>query len=105
MLRLLVFILAVYGAAAAVTVLRAGAPIRWIGSKLGEEARGFTSCPACVGFWLGCAMSAFVFTGPALSTNICSGIDWSLVVVDGLLSCGTCWIIHVLLVRLGMYDI
>lgn len=102
MLRLVVFILAVYGAAAAITVLRAGAPLRWL-VKSSQELSHFLHCPACVGFWIGCAASAFVYAGPALASS--TSFNWLLVLVDGLVACGSCWIIHVVLCKLGQFEI
>jgi hypothetical protein len=94
MVRLLTFVLAVYGAAAAVTVLYAGKGLRDAAQSTGWEwAKQLANCPACVGFWIGCATSAWVYPGP-------SGL-W---IVDGFVALAACWIIHVLLVAAGMWE-
>lgn len=94
MVAFLTFVLAVYGAAAAVTVLYVGKGLRDLADRSGwEPARQFVNCPACVGFWIGCATSAWVYPGP-------SGLWY----VDGFVALAVCWIVHVLLVCAGMWD-
>ena len=97
MLRLVVFVLAVYGAAAAVTVLGVGrivrAPVSRIPGAIGRWMTEFIHCPGCVGFWLGCGCSQWIYPGP-------SGIWY----VDGFVGLAGAWIIHVLLACAGMYD-
>ncbi len=107
MTRLLVFILAVYGAAAAITTLRVGEPLRWLASKLwpkrlAEEATYFFHCPACVGFWLGLVCTYWIYGGPV---SIITGGLLPEVILDGLVACAGCWIIHVTLCKLGMRDL
>jgi hypothetical protein len=105
MVALVAFVLAVYGAAAAVTVLEIGTLVRHPALALARRAEGrrvlgwltdkaakFVHCPACVGFWLGCACSAWIYRGP-------SGIWY----VDGFVALGATWIIHVILIACGMY--
>jgi hypothetical protein len=94
MVGFVAFVLAVYGAAAAVTVLHVGKAFREAAERTGSETvKQFVNCPACVGFWIGCATSAWVYPGP-------SGLWY----VDGFVALGACWIIHVLLVCAGMWD-
>jgi len=108
MTRLLVFILAVYGLAAAITTLRIGEVLRdWLASKLwpkrlADEAGYFLHCPACVGFWIGMAFSYWLYGGPV---SLITGGLLPEVILDGLVACAGCWIIHVSLCKMGMRDL
>lgn len=105
------FFLAVYGLAAALTVLGVGALFRTVGSKIdklvfpwkwvdpakqGGPIRMFVHCPACVGFWV--ALGATWWhapLGPAVADRI----------VVALVATAFIWMVHVTLTRLGQYEL
>lgn len=99
------YLLAVYGASIALTVLHAGAPYRWIGEKIGGPAKILVNCPACTAFWVGLVLS-IMWTSP-------TGADMLLPnerrvlghVVEALAAAGVTWIIHVTMVRLGQNEL
>lgn len=104
-MRDFVFFAAVYGAAASLTILHIGAPYRalltWIDRVLFRiEEKGplkmLAHCPACTGFWL--ALGATFWHSPL-------GPWWLDRVMVALASTGIIWIVHVILARLGMYDL
>lgn len=109
MTRLVVVALAVYGAANAIAVLKAGHPLRTFleGMELrakSKVSKGFWAfwrtlfkCPPCLSFWIGMATSVWVI-------SITKGIVaewWVAMVVDGFIVCGTSWLIHLVAERLG----
>ena len=107
--KLVVMVLAVYGLANAIAVLKAGYPIRTLFETLETKARnkwvkGFWGfwrvlfkCAPCLSFWLGMAGSAWVLS---ITKELIP--DWRMaMVVDGLIVCGTSWLIHLTAERLG----
>jgi hypothetical protein len=107
--RLLIVALAVYGAANAITVLKAGHPIRSLleAMELRSKNRlikGFWSfwkilfkCPPCLSFWIGMATSVWVL-------SITKGMVaewWMSMLLDGFIVCGTSWLIHLAAERMG----
>lgn len=107
--RLVVVVLAVYGAANAIAVLKAGHPLRILLEKLEIQTRnkylkGFWTfwrtlfkCPPCLSFWIGMATSVWVLS---ISRSLV-GEWWMAMIVDGFITCGTSWLIHVTAERLG----
>lgn len=114
------FFAAVYGTAASLAILAVGAPFRafgiWLDQKLfphrwivviSEDRRGgairiFVHCPACISFWTGVLFSWLVHS-PA-RTHLALPLVSSLI-IDGLASAGIIWCVHVVLTRLGQYDL
>jgi hypothetical protein len=61
----------------------------------------FWQCPMCVGWWVGLALG-LLGIGPA------EGIGWPLLakaLADAFCSAGWCWVMHVVLVRLGAREL
>lgn len=102
-MTILLFLLACYGLALALTQLHVGIPYRWAGEKIGLKI--LVHCPACTAFWIGLALS-YLWCSPALS--ISGATDWhrhAAHAVDGLAACGFSWIVHVVLVKLGQNNL
>lgn len=107
--RLVVMSLAVYGAANAIAVLKAGYPLRKLLETLEIQAKsnavksfwGFWrtlfKCPPCLSFWIGMATSVWVMS---ISRGLVAEW-WMAMLVDGFIVCGTSWLIHVTAERLG----
>lgn len=109
---LLLFLLAVYGLANAVAILKVGKPLRLIASRIGPfylhqtspnlaEARrsiwqDLVECPACLSFWIGIAASLYAFS-PASSVVHDRAVAATF---DGLAASGSSWIIHVVLEKI-----
>lgn len=109
LIRFLLVTLAVYGAANAIAVLKAGYPLRKfleimeIQAK-SKVAKGFWNfwrtlfkCPPCLSFWIGMATSVWVM-------SISHGLVpewWMAMVMDGFIVCGTSWLLHVTAERIG----
>lgn len=92
----LFFILAVFGAANAIAVLKIGEVIRGTCKEPKRLGRipyfgKMFFCPACIGFWIALATSAWVFSPASL---ICAE-RWKSILVDGFLASGAIWLIHV----------
>lgn len=114
------FFAAVYGMAASLAILAVGAPWRAIGTildqklfphrwaddipgdKRGGALRIFVHCPACISFWTGVLFSWFVYS-PARDHFGCSRI--LSLPIDGLASAGIIWCVHVVLTKLGQYEL
>lgn len=109
MIRLVVVSLAVYGAANAIAVLKAGQPLRTLLEILEIKARnkvvrGFWAfwrtlfkCPPCLSFWIGMATSVWVL-------SITKGLVaewWMAMGMDGLIVCATSWLLHLVAEKLG----
>lgn len=103
------FIAAVYGLANAIAVLKIGRFIfgvgycptenctapghphelrKWIGRipYLGD----LFYCPPCLAFWIGMAMSAWIFSPAAPFVKE----TWQYVLIDGLAASGVVWMLH-----------
>lgn len=107
--RLIVVSLATYGLATAIAVLKAGKPIRdlfeWLETKTRDPVlraiwtffKTLFKCPPCLSFWIGMASSVWVM-------SITKGLVaqwWMAMVMDGLIVCGTSWLLHLAAERLG----
>lgn len=119
-MRDFLFFAAVYGVAASLAILAVGAPFRMIGIGLdrmlfphrwaddvGEDRRGgalriFVHCPACISFWTALVLSWTLYSPSKAHFGI--GLPWSLA-VDGLVSVGIIWCVHVAMTKLGQYDL
>jgi hypothetical protein len=115
-----IFFAVIYGAAASLTILSVGSPWRLIGTFIdqklfparwvvgipsnqrGGAIRIFVHCPACVSFWIG-ALFSWILYSPARTYFEISRIP--ALAVDGLASAGIIWFIHVVLTRLGQYEL
>lgn len=105
-----------------ITVLAIGAPIRMLSDLLtlrktspGSTAAGSNDaqplskiqilfrCPACIGFWVACGLSALVYS-PSIDCGLTRVIILASV-LDGLVAVALNWVMHVVLTRLGQYDL
>lgn len=100
-----VFVLAVYGAAISLALLKVGAPFRWVMSRLdyklfrneeGSTLKAFSQCPACLSFWI--SLGATFWHAP-LGPWILDRLAVSIAMI------GVVWIIHVTLTKLGQYEL
>jgi hypothetical protein len=93
--------LVVYGVTLAITGSRIAKPFRdWLTCR-SSEAGLFVGCPMCVGFWVGFG-SSFVLP------EICPvhGASWYVEALgNGFASLALCWILHVVLTKLGAEDL
>ena len=92
----LFFILAIFGAANAVAVLKIGEVFRGTCKEPKRFGRipyfgKMFFCPACLAFWMGLAMSAWVLSPGSL---VCAE-RWQSILVDGFAGSGAVWLIHV----------
>lgn len=107
-----VFVLAVYGTAISLALLKVGGPFRWVMSRLdyalfrneeGSWLKTLSQCPACLSFWISLILSYWLMpvgtAGATLLEAIVTRVIWSLAMV------GFVWIVHVTLSRLGQYDL
>lgn len=116
MLALVIFLLAVYGLATAVAVLKVGRYFLGTGycgekdcAKEGHPHEKRKSvgripyfgdlfyCPPCLSFWIGMAVSWWVVS-PAVLMGVLRG--WKSTVTDGLAACAVSWLLHILALRL-----
>lgn len=88
---LVIFILACFGATTIITYSKLLEPLRDFAAWVHQSVKDFLCCALCVSFWVGFILS----------------YTWSFLhpVTGGLVSCGACWVIHVILVRLGMKEL
>jgi hypothetical protein len=93
---LVVFLLATYGLANAISVLKFGLPIRKV-CKPVPVLGALICCPACIAFWLGLGGSVGALSPSAAVIDIW----WKAMVVDGLMASGFTWVVHVLAEKLG----
>jgi hypothetical protein len=113
---LFIFLMAIYGLANAIAVLKIGQFIFGIShcrkegcvaSRHPRELRKFLGrvpylgdlfyCPPCLAFWFGMGMSRFVVSPFAFVTDVA----WKATVMDGLLASGVVWLLHLFAERLG----
>lgn len=123
-MRIFLFLLAEMGLSWSITVLAIGAPIRQLfdtlfgrppklikgkgGKKKYVEAeltklQILVRCPACIGFWIALAISKGIYS-PCLDSGL-TGVIILASVLDGLVAVGVNWVMHVVLTRLGQYDL
>lgn len=106
--KLVAMVLAVYGLANAIAVLKAGAPLRVFleACELGSTGalrwfwcfwKTLFKCPPCLSFWIGMACSYWVFSISAGFVKVW----WMAIPVDGFIVCGTSWLLHLAAERLG----
>lgn len=99
---LAVWVLAAYGLTLTITGSKICEPLRRLLQRP-DWLKTLVHCPMCMGFWVGVLM-AFVRIElfPPLAEV---GGRVSHAIVHGFCSMASCWIIHVLLVRLGSEDL
>jgi len=110
--KIAVFALAVYGAAISVALLKVGAPVRWVLSRLdymifrneqGSWLKTLSECPACLSFWISFLLSYWLMpigtAGPTLLEALLTRGIWSVAMV------GFTWIVHVTMSKLGQYEL
>lgn len=113
-MRDLVFFAAVYGLSISLAVLGIGGPFRaagtWLDRKLFSkrwlkrtkpEERGgpihrFVHCPACLAFWA--ALGGTGWHAPL-------GPAWPDRITVALAATGMTWVVHVILYKLGQYEL
>lgn len=107
---MVMFFLAVYGLANAISILKVGRPIRWLAERVPPwylvEKDGVTvrrsfatdlmSCPPCVSFWIGLAASFFIWSPASLWAKMPEAAF-----VDGLACTAITWILHVITDRVS----
>jgi hypothetical protein len=93
------FLLAVYGVTLIVTVSKLFAPLRALFLRL--TGSHFLHCPMCVGFWISNAIVLCRTTDVRIPVDA-HPATWILyLLIFGGAGSGFCWIVHVILVRLG----
>lgn len=99
---LLVFALADWGLANAVTVLKVGKPLREFLKDV-PVLKDLFRCPACLGFWVALAGSWCVFSPslPCVPKDFLGDPRVAAAFMDGFVCCGINWILHVACERLG----
>lgn len=100
MIKLVVFVMAVYGLANAIAVLKFGQYFlgTWDKRKLPGKIPvlgDMLYCPPCLSFWIGMACSYWFFS-PAQAFV---GLGWKAMVVDGLVACAAAYILHLVAER------
>lgn len=113
------YLLAVYGLATSIAVLKAGKLIRhplealkdlFKGRFLGMPWRflaALVNCPPCLSFWIGLAASRWVLSPSYEAVLGRGGNIWTAAVLDGLAACGTSWVLHTVTMRMcaGIEDV
>lgn len=94
---MLAWALVTYGITLVITGSKVAAPLRRLFS-FSETLSHFLTCPMCVGFWVGVALTAFGL-GPL------SGSLPVAAILNGFASSALCWSAHVVLARLGAEDL
>jgi len=107
--KLAILSLAVYGAANAIAVLKAGYPLRTFLEKMelrsrGKVLKGFWAfwktlfkCPPCLSFWIGMAASTWVLS---ITRGMVAEV-WMATLMDGFILCATSWMFHLVAERIG----
>jgi hypothetical protein len=88
---LFLFLLASYGLTNAINAGKIFLPVRNFLSLLSDSLHNWIICPMCIGFPVGILISLFQF----------DGISWSKAIILGFGASGACWIIRVILAKLG----
>jgi hypothetical protein len=118
--KFLIFYAAVMGLSWCITILAIGSPLRWLvdltakassgsSSAAADDAKPLTKiqilfrCPACIGFWIAGLLSWFVYS-PCLDSGLTRVIILASV-LDGLVAVALNWVTHVVLTRLGQYEL
>jgi hypothetical protein len=98
-MQLLVFLLACYGVTNIITISRLFRGVRaWIGRR-SETAGHWIECPMCIGVPVGAAWSLVGLTPPADLGYAGNAI------VGAAVSSGWCWMVRVVMHRLGEDDL
>ena len=62
-----------------------------------KDPSGLLKCPMCTGWWVGLGLCVFLGLGPA--QNALTG--WPQWLANAFSASAWCWVVHVVLVRLG----
>lgn len=89
LVALIVFLLAVYGVANAVAVLKTRLVFQAIFGKI-PILKDLIKCPPCIAFWVGMACSYWLLS-PA--SSVCSKW-WGAILLDGFAALSAVWILH-----------
>lgn len=93
---LALFLLAVYGVANAVVVLKTRKVFEALFGKI-PILRDLIKCPPCVAFWVGMACSLWIFSPASM---FCPRW-WAAMLVDGFAAVGAIWLLHLKAERLA----
>lgn len=93
---LALFLLAVYGVANAVVVLKTRVIFERLFGKI-WILKDLIKCPPCVAFWVGMACSRFMLS-PA--STFCP-VWWKAMLIDGFAAVGAVWLLHLKAERLS----
>ena len=96
LVALILFLLAVYGVANAVVVLKTRKVFEALFGKI-PILRDLIKCPPCVAFWVGMACSRWILS-PA--SSFCPKW-WTAMLVDGFAAVGAIWLLHLKAERLA----
>ena len=88
---MILWLLLTYGITLVITGSSIARPFRQM------DPSGLLKCPMCTGWWVGFGLCVFLHLGPA--QNVLSG--WPQWLANAFCSSAWCWVIHVVLVRLG----
>ena len=96
MLKLFLFLLAVYGGTVIVSVLKTRKIFEFVFGRI-PVLGALIRCPICVSFWIGIALSLWVISPsiPVVHER------WQAVLLDGLAGLGFTFILHVTMDRLS----
>jgi hypothetical protein len=93
---LVLFLLAVYGVANAVVVLKTRLVFQKVLGRV-WILRDLIQCPPCVGFWVALAFSRLVLSP---GSYFCA-TWWAATIVDGFAGLGAVWLLHLRAERLA----
>lgn len=95
LVALILFLLAVYGVANAVAILKTRVIFEFLFGKI-PVLRELIKCPPCIAFWVGMACSCFLLS-PA--STFCQKW-WGAMLIDGFMAVGAVWLLHLKAERL-----
>lgn len=101
---MIAWFLIAWGFVVIVTTSRIFRPVRDLAAKHAPPVGVLLHCPLCFGWWAGAGLSLAGLASP--SALVCP--SWWLLArawADGCAAAGACWIVHVVLVRLGANDL
>lgn len=93
---LVLFLLAVYGVANAIVVLKTRLVFQAVLGKI-WIVKDLIQCPPCVGFWVAVVFSRLILSP---GSYFC-GTWWAATVVDGFSGLGAVWLLHLRAERLA----
>lgn len=97
----LAWVLVVYGTSLVLTSSALLAPLRRRIGSFHPKLETFVGCMMCVGFWVGLALSWRYGVGVARFVNARLVSSATRAVLDGFASAGLCWVLRVVMAKLG----